>query len=522
VRKGGRIAKTIRLVGPALSLAFSVLVVAANPLTAHGAAHIPEVVGPIPVTVDSYPFAAANRSNVPQDLSQSGYVEEEYLVSGFADVYERGPGGKAVVRTPHAPYTTRMLVRRPVSPKAFSGTVVVEILNPTGMYDFDPQWEFSGDYFMEHKDIWVGFTAKPVAALALRVFDPKRYAAISWANPVPFEKTCPDPVSALRDTTRYTENGLVWDIASQVGALVKASDARNPLKGFGVKRAYLTGYSQTGGFLVTYINSIRPLSSAALADGTPVYDGYLIGDGDGLPPALNQCAAPPKAGDPFFVIQPRPEPVISVRSQSLLGWNIPARRADGDSPHDRYRSYEIPGAGHINQRIERLRVNGADCAKAGIAFPTPKCTETTRYGLTDFPFEYFMNAAFANLDAWVRSGTLPPKTPPIDAQLLGGDSLVKKDEYDNALGGLRSPYLDVPVARYYAKSTPGDVATGSVCGLLGYKVPFDKDVIAKLYPSHELYVSKVVQQVDELVTKKLLTPTDGEKIKKEAASAKVP
>ena len=66
----------------------------------------------------------------------------------------------------------------------------------------------------------------------------------------------------------------------------------------------------------------------------------------------------------------------------------------------------------------------------------PNCKETTAYGLTDFPFEYFMDAAFANLDEWVRSGTLPPKTPVIEAETVAGgaDALVEKDQYDNALG----------------------------------------------------------------------------------------
>jgi hypothetical protein len=35
----------------------------------------------IPVTLDSYPFGAADHLNVPEDLSKVGYVEEEYFVS---------------------------------------------------------------------------------------------------------------------------------------------------------------------------------------------------------------------------------------------------------------------------------------------------------------------------------------------------------------------------------------------------------------------------------------------------------
>lgn len=490
----------------ACSLAFWGLAVCPN---LHAAAAIPKVTGPIPVTDDSYPFGAANRANPPQDLSQSGYVEEEYLVSGSANVYELDPQGKAVVKTPDAPYTTRILVRRPASPEEFSGTVVVELLDPSMEFDLDPQWGFSCDYFMERKDIWIGITSKPVAALALRAFDPERYGPISWANPL--------------ESTPATENGLVWDMASQVGALVKSTSPQNPLKAFPVKRAYLTGYSQTGGYLVSYINFIRPLATATLTDGKPVYDGYLIGDGDGFPPPLNQYASSMKPQDPLFVIQPRSEPVISVVSQTLLGLSNFARRPDSDAPGDRYRRYEVPGASHISHGIHGV-VRPEDVKKAGKQAWTLNCKEIATYGLTDFPFRYFMDAAFENLDAWVRSDTPPPKTAFINAKTTPGSyaATVEYDHYGNALGGVRSSYLEVPVATYHAESTAGDLASTIACMLSGYKVPLKKDVLARLYPTHDVYVRKVTEKVDELVKERLLTRTDGEKIKKEAALAAVP
>ncbi len=51
----------------------------------------------VPVTRDSYPLGAADHLNVPEDLSQVGYLEEEYLVSGTANVYNRAPPGAATV-----------------------------------------------------------------------------------------------------------------------------------------------------------------------------------------------------------------------------------------------------------------------------------------------------------------------------------------------------------------------------------------------------------------------------------------
>ena len=87
-----------------------------------GTIPVPTVEGPLPVSAESYPFGAADHEMVPEDLSKVGYVEEEYLVSGTANVYSWPAPGPAVVRTSGAPYTTRMLVRRPANSARFSGT----------------------------------------------------------------------------------------------------------------------------------------------------------------------------------------------------------------------------------------------------------------------------------------------------------------------------------------------------------------------------------------------------------------
>ena len=129
-------------------------------------------------------------------MAANGYIEEEYLVSGKANVYDWGTDNKAVVRTANAPYTTRMIVRRPINPARFSGTAVVEPLNPSNLFDLNIGWAMSGDQFMRNGDVWVGFTSKPVAVQALKKFDSGRYGSLSqiaraitgtsWSGPVFF------------------------------------------------------------------------------------------------------------------------------------------------------------------------------------------------------------------------------------------------------------------------------------------------------------------------------------------------
>jgi hypothetical protein len=54
------------------------------------------VVGPLPVSADSYPFGAADHARVPEDLQKVGYVEEEFLVSGVANVRLTGRASAAM------------------------------------------------------------------------------------------------------------------------------------------------------------------------------------------------------------------------------------------------------------------------------------------------------------------------------------------------------------------------------------------------------------------------------------------
>src|SRR5437762_530902 len=62
------------------------LTFAQSPRTA--ATPLPTVTGPLPVTATSYPFMAASRTLGAPDLPKLGYVEEEYIVSGNANVYD--------------------------------------------------------------------------------------------------------------------------------------------------------------------------------------------------------------------------------------------------------------------------------------------------------------------------------------------------------------------------------------------------------------------------------------------------
>jgi hypothetical protein len=457
------------------------------------------VTGPIPVTAESVPFLAADRNLEPVDLKKYGYVEEEFIVSGKANVYDWAADGTVTVKTPGAPYGTRILVRRPTAAARFSGNVVVELLNSVRRFDWSWMWGYAHDHILENGDAWIGIEM-PGGVQGLKKFNPSRYAAVSFSNPTP-ATPCGTGNAAASDT----EEGLRWDMITQVGALLKSSVASRPLAGFRVEALFLTAGQSPD--LMTYINAIH--SQANLENGKPVYDGYLIKQ-PGNPARINQCATAPGASDLRRLIRKTNVPVIAVLAQGEVIDALPWRRADSDAASDKFRLYEIAGASHIDgaayiglPSLQDQAASGA-APQGTAAWPlTSKCDP--EIPLTALPvMSYAFNAAFDNLEKWARTGTPAPRAPMIELK----DGAVALDPFGNGLGGVRSPYVDVPVATYTTTS-PGP----STCRELGHKIPFDAARMSVLYSSDKVYADKVTQSIDRLVKDRWLSEADGRRIK---------
>jgi hypothetical protein len=475
---------------------------------------LPTVTGPIPVTATSRPFE--DRPGAPLEaLQEAGYVDQEFLVSGTANVYDWAADNSPVVRTPEAPYTTRIIVRRPAEMQEFSSAVWVEPLNPTLLIDLDRMWQLHYAQILRDGDAYVGISSKPVTIASLKKFDPVRYASLSMANPLPLHDplNCENPgTGALNTATRETEDGLIWDIISQVGAVMKSDGPQNPL-GAPAKFVYGEGWSQTGGYALRYLSTFSPL--AKLADGSHIYDGWLTG-GATAPADINQCSIVESAADPRNQIRPNGVPVISVRTQGDF-FSLEYRPADSDGPDDQYRLYELAGPTHDTASIFRNLAPDADIIAAGLTPPNPSICGYPH--ITNFPYEYYFNAAAENLKLWSQ-GITPPCGDRFQYDFTNPNYLDNnvKDQHGNAVGGVRSPYLDVPTATY-TMGTPGEKLT---CLLLGQRVPFGKELLHELYPTHDDYVAKVTQSAMALVEDRFLLQTDAEKIIAEAARTDVP
>jgi len=467
---------------------------------------LPSVTGPIPVTADSYPLMASNKLQVVVDLPKAGYVEEEFFVSGRASVYDWAADGGVMVKTPGAPYTTRIMLRRPADPARFSGNVIVEIGNVGRGYDFSFSWGVSHDYFMENGDAWVAITYSPENLQALKTFNPTRYGSLTMANPTANERCAPGPNGVA--AAAPLEEGLRWDMISQVGALLKAARPGGPLAGFNVQRVYGTSH---GGELATYIAIFH--SRATLANGRPVYDGYIQHRHPGLT-RLRQCGAAPAAADPRQILRNIGVPVMRIVSQTDVLGTYARRRDDSDAPGDRYRLYEIAGAPHADASFYPYMPTVADQKKTGFdaflhSWPFPdQCEQET--ALLRVPImTYALDAAYANLTRWVRDGVPAPRAERVAVENGGTpQARVVLDEHGNAVGGVRTPHLDVPAATYYTNTRgPG------LCGNLAHKEDFDWARLNRLYGSPQSYAAKVAASVDRLVKDRWLTESDGRKIK---------
>ena len=431
-------------------------------------ASLPTSVTPPPAG-DGVPRGAA-----AVDLAAFGYVEEEFLVTGQANVYQYDSAGAVVVQTPDMDYTTRILVRRPVAPDDFSGTVQVETSHP--QYGIDFVWTRTTDAVLANGDAVVSIATRrgeTSAIEAMKRFDPVRYGPL-----------------------HFTEDGLNWDVIGQVGRLLRSQIPANPLSGYEVERLYAQGWSGGGALVLLYISDGFH-GRVRMPDGGPIFDGYLVGEPSGYP-RINSTTPALPTSDPRQAVRPVDVPTISLHTRPQESYR---RRLDGDQANDRYRVYEVAGSAHNNIRLPQFYDQSED------VFGGSGCV----HEVSRFPMHHFFKSTLARLDAWAARGVTPP---PSQRLALDADGTPMLDAHGNLVGGVRSSYLDVPTARYFANaSAPG----GNACRLDGAQARFSPEERASLYGDHGSYVSRVDRRVHELEREGWLLSADAQEVRDEAA-----
>ena len=431
-------------------------------------------------------------------LKPFGYEKAEYFVTGTARSYvSSNPltlDGKWMVEPDEeAEFKTRMVVYRPSDPTKFNGTVIIEWLNVSGGTEASSEWIMAHTELMRSGYAWIGVSAQKsgidgngvqvlALSLPLKTINPRRYS-----------------------TLVHPGDKFSYDIFSQVAKAVIDPQDFNPLGELTLERAIASGESQSADYLLTYVNAIAPREN--------LFDGYLIHSRiHGSAPLTPDPLASDlnfESRDSVQVRDDLPVPVLILQTETdltILG-SYPDRQPDTD----RFRLWEVAGSAHADRYVGNLGLvdkgdnpNVAAVVESRYAVPVlVKCDEPVNSG----PQHFVVKAAITALDSWIRTGL-----PPTPAERLAVDELtatIIRDEYGNALGGIRTPYVDVPVAALSGEGQPGDV----FCAIYGTTRLLDDDTLASLYPSNADYVEAVSDSVDSAVSKGFLLEPDGDLIK---------
>ena len=100
---------------------------------------------------------------------------------------------------------------------------------------------------------------------------------------------------------------------------------------------------------------------------------------------------------------------------------------------------------------------------------------------------------------------------------------VVRDRFGNALGGLRTPFVDVPTATFSpTDGSAHDTPLSGLCPLMGFSIPFSHTTLHALYPSHAAYVARVTREANELVRRGFWVASDAAQVVRQAAASDVP
>jgi hypothetical protein len=454
----------------------------------------------------SGPIAGAPFLGQPSayDLAARGYSNEEHFLSGTARSYAEP--------RQEAPFRTRAVVRRPLDPARWNGSVVVEWHNVSGGVDANPDWGFTHRHLVRDGFAWVGVSAQRVGIegggfsaveLPLKRVDAERYRSLS-----------------------HPGDAFAFDIFSQAGRAVR--DGRL-LGGLVPRRVLAIGESQSAMFLVTYVNHVDP--------DARVFDGFLIhGRGgseaplDGTPAisrplaevmeavSLGRWSELPLAGSDRIREDVR-VPVLTVQSETDVAGlgSVNARQDDSE----RLRLWEIAGAAHADTYL--LVASGRDDGSLppaelarllapideffGMKMGAPMNAGPQQH--------YVLQAALAHLDRWAAGGPPPPQAPRLQLPDAGASPLAL-DAAGIARGGLRTPWVEVP----------RDVLSGfgqsgaEFAFLFGTTRPLEPALRARLYPDGRAdYLARFGKATEDAVAAGFLLEADAPEILAVAAAA---
>ncbi len=411
---------------------------------------LPTVKGPIAETADTHMWSSMKRARVPFDVADFGYVEEEFFLSGDASVYDLVDGDVTVTGDP-IPYTNNILVRRPAAAADSSGVVLVDILNASNGFPGEDHWRRMWQWAIDEGHTVIGLTSKPIQISALKNYDPKRYADLSWDTSPNFER---EPIVAGPSNPDFSpfmtiegaEEGLTWDITTQLGVLLDSDEAGSILGGQTAQTIVLMGQSQSGVNLNTYVANFH--AAQAEANDGSVWDGYLTSVGATFQRALRQGGETPGGALPAI---DTPHILISSEGDASL-FGSPLVLAETELPANRAH-WQVPGTPHTDL-LSTVIPADSEVYKAGRLPNTAVLDKAFRDALNLYPLEpAIVAAAQALIDAHQDGSPLPASKWHDQA-----DGELTRDASGNVTGGLRYGLIEHPLGQYLGAASQGAVS----------------------------------------------------------------
>jgi len=444
-------------------------------------------------------------------LASVGYEQAEYIVSGTASAYvntrELGSDGRWQVQPDtQADFRTRIVVNRPSDPADFNGSVVVEWLNVSAGFDAAPDWGMLHTELIRRGYAWVGVSVQKEGVDAL--IDGSAAAVLPGADP-----------------DRYTPSGLVhpgddfaYDIYSQIAQALR--EPSSELLGTLQPQLFIAaGESQSADRLMTYINALAPRHA--------LFEGYFVHS--------RLAGSAPLQGSFFGTVTIDTPEIVRVRDDLGVPVMMLQTETDlfvlGSWPSNQddsafFRLWEAAGTAHadlytfLDNRVD----TGDDPAVAAVregAAPIPgiiECPVPVNAG----PQHWVAKAAMAALNRWIVEGTPAPRADRL--AVSGSPPALELDALGNVLGGVRSPYVDAPIAVLSGEGQPQvgfDPNARNFCFLSGTTALFDAATLGALYADNAAYLEAVEAAAAEAVAGGFLVPEDAALITTHAASADI-
>ncbi len=437
------------------------------------------------------------------DITALGYKLDEYTFEGRAQNYLADDHLSAdtdrremVIR--EEPYKSRFIVVLPKDMATFNGTVIVEWMNVTGGLDVPVVWVNAHREIMRKGYGYVAVSAQKVGidggtsrsqgtANPLKAMDPSRYASLS-----------------------HPGDAFCFDIFSDVARVLRGVRAREIFGSLSPLVLLAAGESQSAIYLTTYVNIVDPDSK--------LYDGFLIHSRVATAAPLGNMSifeAPAAWGEQVVRISPSLRvPVVQVVTETdvirlghMTGFHA-ARQPDGE----KLRTWEIAGSAHADNylfgvgMIDAPGVPIEQLAKAWSPLSEIKGMQLANPINNGPQHHYVIEAAIRHLDEWVKLGIEPPHADNLEV-LAETPSRLKTDRHGNAIGGVRTPWVDVPISQL-----TGDPIL-SKNDLAGMVVPFGRSLLEELYPAGRVqYVGRFKASLDEAIANGFILQDDREEI----------